>query len=132
MVLFWPAKMALPRSRPDLGRVDVEGRHELDVTDVVAAEGDVHQTRHGVGRVGIAVVLDALDQRAGAVADAGDGDPDLLAHAVLSSWDSGGAEPRDAGADGPGRWPARAGASELVGASGRVQPAAAGQPARTR
>ena len=30
----------------DLVGVDVEGRRELDVTDVVAAEVDVHETRH--------------------------------------------------------------------------------------
>ena len=31
---------------PDLVRVDVEGGHELDVADVVAAELDVHEARH--------------------------------------------------------------------------------------
>ena len=91
-----PGEDGLAEVQPDLGRVDVEGRHELDVTDVVAAEGDVHQTRHGVARIGVAVVLDALDQRAGAVADAGDGDPDLVAHGVVSSWDMAEAEPRNA------------------------------------
>ena len=56
--------------------VDVEGGHELDVADVVAAEVDVHETRHElvVGRV--AVVVDALYERGCAVADANDGDAD--------------------------------------------------------
>ena len=68
-----------------LGRVDVEGGHELDIADVVAAEADMHQTRHALGRVGVPVVLDALHQRAGAVAHSSDGDPDLRAHEILSS-----------------------------------------------
>jgi hypothetical protein len=37
---------------------------------VVAAELDVHQAGDARGRVGVAVVLDALDERRGAVADA--------------------------------------------------------------
>ena len=53
---------------------DLVGGNELDITDVVAAELDVHQTGDALGRVGVAVVLDALDQAAGAVPDAGDGD----------------------------------------------------------
>ena len=39
----------------------------------LTAEGDVHQTGDARGRVGVAVVLDALDERRGAVADADDG-----------------------------------------------------------
>lgn len=57
----------------DLLRVDVEGGDELDVTDVVLAELDVHQTGHLAGRIGVLVVLDALHQRGGAVAHAYDG-----------------------------------------------------------
>ena len=68
----------------DLLGVDVEGGHELDVADVVAAELDVHQAGHAVGRVGVLVVGEALHQGAGAVAHAGDGEADL-AH-VGSSW----------------------------------------------
>ena len=49
---------------------------ELDVLDVVVTEHDVHQTGHAGTRVGVLVVLDSLDQRAGAVADADDGDAD--------------------------------------------------------
>ena len=62
----------------DLVGVDVERRRELDVADVVAAEVDVHETRHEVGRVGVLVVLDALDERGGAVADADDRDAYLV------------------------------------------------------
>ena len=61
----------------DLLRVDVERRHEVEVADVVAAEVDVHETRHAGGRVGVGVVVHALDQRRGAVAHADDGDTDL-------------------------------------------------------
>jgi hypothetical protein len=56
----------------DLLGVHVEGGHELDVRDVVVAEGDVHQPGHRPGRVGAAVVLHALDQGARAVADSHD------------------------------------------------------------
>ena len=48
----------------DLLGVDVERGDELDVGDVVVAELDVHQARDGAGRVGVLVVLDALDQGA--------------------------------------------------------------------
>ena len=67
-----------------LGGVHVEGGHELDVAHVVAAQGDVHQPRHDVLGVGVAVVLHALDERAGAVAHAGDRDP-YRAHVVSPS-----------------------------------------------
>ena len=38
----------------------------------------MHEAGHGVVGIGVPVVLDALDQGAGAVADAGDGHPDLI------------------------------------------------------
>ena len=57
----------------DLLRVDVERGHELHVADVVVAELDVHEPGDAALRVGVLVVLDALDQRRGAVADADDG-----------------------------------------------------------
>lgn len=57
----------------DLLRVDVEGGDEFNVPYVVFAELDVHQTGHLAGRIGVLVVLDALDQRGGAVAHADDG-----------------------------------------------------------
>ena len=57
---------------PHLLAVDVERGNELDVADVVLAELHVHQARdRGLG-VGIFVVLDALDQRSGAVTYADD------------------------------------------------------------
>ena len=62
----------------DLLGVDVEGGDELDVADVVAAEVDVHQAGDLLGRVGVLVVLDALDEGVGAVADADDRDADLV------------------------------------------------------
>src|SRR5690606_12881253 len=58
----------------DLLGVDVERGDELDITDVVVTERHVHETRDGPCRIGVLVVLDALDQRCGAVADADDGD----------------------------------------------------------
>ena len=61
---------------PDLLGVDVEGRHELDVADVVAAEVDVHEPGDELVVRGVAVVVDALHERGGAVADAHDGDAD--------------------------------------------------------
>ena len=61
----------------DLVLVDVEGRDELDVTDVVSAEVDVHEAGDEVAVLGIGVVVAALDQAAGAVADAHDGDAHL-------------------------------------------------------
>jgi hypothetical protein len=47
---------------------------------VVAAEVDVHEPRHLVVDGGVAVVLDALDEAARAVADTGDRDANGLAH----------------------------------------------------
>ena len=67
----------------DLGGVDVERGDDLDVADVVPAEHDVHEARHGLVGVGVLVVLEALHQGAGAVPDAGDGETD--GHGVLSS-----------------------------------------------
>ena len=75
----------------DLVLVDVEGGHELDVADVVAAEVDVHQARDEVVLLGVLVVVAALDEAARAVADADDGDADL---AVLAA---AGARPGVAG-----------------------------------
>ena len=69
----------------DLGLVDVEGGHGHEVADVVAAELDVHQARDDVVGVGVAVVGDALDERAGAVADAGDGESDGAGHGLSPS-----------------------------------------------
>ena len=66
----------------DLVLVDVEGGHELDVADVVAAEVDVHQARDEVVDLGVLVVVAALDEAARAVADADDRDADLAVAAA--------------------------------------------------
>ena len=65
----------------DLALIDVERRDELDIAGPVAADHLVH---HAIERrVATApVVLDTLHQRAGAIADARDGDLDLLLHSV--------------------------------------------------
>ena len=60
----------------DLLGVHVERGDELDVADVVVAELDVHEAGDEAGRVGVGVVVDALDERGGAVADSDDGDAD--------------------------------------------------------
>ncbi len=78
IVLFWPAQIASPRSLPTFVGVDVERGGELDVADVVAAEVDVHEAGHALVGVGVAVVVDALHERGGAVADADDRDAHLL------------------------------------------------------
>ena len=59
----------------DLLGVDVERGDELDVADVVRAELDMHQARHPTSRVGVLVVLHALDEGTCAVPDAHDGYP---------------------------------------------------------
>ena len=65
----------------DLALDDVEGGRELDVRDVIAAEVDVHQP--GNRRLGLRllVVLDALQKRVCAVADADERDAHLLLRA---------------------------------------------------
>ena len=76
IVLFWPLTMACGEVLADLVGVDVEGGDELDVADVVAAEVDVHEAGDELVVGGVAVVVDALHERRGAVADAHDGDAD--------------------------------------------------------
>ncbi|OOK71109.1 hypothetical protein BZL29_5633 [Mycobacterium kansasii] len=61
----------------DLLRIHIECGHELHVADVVLTEPHMHQPGHRRVFVGVVVVLDALDQRGRAVADADDGDPYL-------------------------------------------------------
>ena len=56
----------------DLVLVDVDGGHELDVADVVAADDGMHEAGDEVGLLGVLVELHALDERRGAVADADD------------------------------------------------------------
>ena len=67
-----PGTDGLPEVGADLGLVDVEGRHGHQIAHVIATELDVHQPRDDVLGIGVAVVGDALDERTGAVADAGD------------------------------------------------------------
>ena len=70
----------------DLLGIDVEGSDELDVADVIAAEVHVHEAGDLLGGIGVLVVLDALDEAVGAVADTDDRDADLAivgARAVL-------------------------------------------------
>src|SRR3546814_2124932 len=69
-----------------LGGVHVERGDELDVTDVVAAEHDVHEAGHAIARIGVLVVAEALNQGAGAVAHACDGKADSGGH-CCSSWE---------------------------------------------
>ncbi len=58
----------------DLLRVHVERGDECQVRDVVLAQPHVHQPGDLGRRVGIAVVLNPLDQRGSAVAHADNGD----------------------------------------------------------
>ncbi len=79
IVLFWPDQIACERSLPTLSESMSKAADELDVPDVIAAEVDVHQARHEIGRVCVLVVLHPLDEGRGAVADADDRDPDFVA-----------------------------------------------------
>ena len=76
--------MALPRSVPTLVWSTSKAATGTQVAHVVATQLHVHQARHHVVGVGVAVVGDALDERAGAVADAGDGEADGLGHGHVS------------------------------------------------
>ncbi len=82
MVLFCPEKMALLRSAPTLVAVDVEGGDELEIAHVVATEHHVHEAGNDLARLRAAVVLHTLDERARAVAHAGDGHSDLAHESV--------------------------------------------------
>jgi hypothetical protein len=46
----------------DLVGIDVERGRELDVTDVVSAQVHMHEPWHGLIRIGVLVVLHALDE----------------------------------------------------------------------
>ena len=70
----------------DLGGDDVERGRKLDVADVVAANGGVHEAGDFGVVGGVLIIMHALDERVGAVADADDGNADLLSilsHCVL-------------------------------------------------
>ena len=62
----------------DLSLDDVEGGRELDVRNVIATEVDVHEPGDEGVTVGVLVVLDALEQGVGTVADADDRDAHLV------------------------------------------------------
>ena len=62
----------------DLVPVDVDSRDEVHIIDVISAEVDVHDPRDPVARLGVAVVVHALNERARAVADTDDRDADAL------------------------------------------------------
>ena len=79
-----PGGDRLAEVEPDLGRVDVERGDEVDVAHVVAAEHDVHEAGDVFRRVGVAVVLDALDEAAGAVPHSGDGDTNATTHDAVA------------------------------------------------
>ena len=68
----------------DLVRRHVERGRELDVGDVVPAEVHVHQARDELVVRRVLVVLHALDEGVGAVADADDRDADLVLPACLA------------------------------------------------
>ena len=86
----------------------------------------MHEPGHGLGGIGVAVVLDALHEAAGAVADAGDGDTDRTTHdAVAPSCDGSGWSCTPLGGDrarratqGRGPW-TPCGAPRGSGGSGR-------------
>ena len=58
----------------DLATIDVPGRDDLDVARLVAAHVEMHQADLVVSP--LAIMLETLHERAGAVADADDGDAD--------------------------------------------------------
>ncbi len=80
-----PGMDRLAQVGADLGLVDVERGHGHEVADVITAELDVHQSRDDVVGIRVAVVRDALDERTGAVADAGDGESDGVGHGLSPS-----------------------------------------------
>ena len=69
----------------DLAAVDVEGGDELEIAHVVAAKVDVHQAGHERLWRGVVVLVDALDQGRGAVADTDESDADRAPGGARSS-----------------------------------------------
>ena len=61
-VLFGRANIASRDVAADLVGADVEGGSDLDVADVIAAELDVHQARHRLVGLGLAIVGQALHE----------------------------------------------------------------------
>jgi hypothetical protein len=83
-VLFWPEKIA-SEDPSDLVGIDDESGGELDVAHVVAAQTHMHQAGDLLGRVGVLVVLDALHERARAVADTDYRDANLLVTSAIAA-----------------------------------------------
>src|SRR5207302_1776900 len=73
---------------PDLARIDVEGRRELDVTDVIVAEPRVHEPGDERRVRRAPVVLDALNESGCAVADSDDRDANGGCH-EMPPWQLG-------------------------------------------
>ena len=72
MVLFSELLIASERSKPTFLASTSNAATNSTSRDVVVTEHDVHQAGDGARRVGVLVVLDALDQGAGAVAHSHD------------------------------------------------------------
>ena len=70
--------------RADLARVDVKGGDHLDVARKIAADLRMHQTDHAVSAPLGGVVVNALDECAGAISHPRNGDADaaLVRHNV--------------------------------------------------
>ena len=85
IVSFGCAQIASARSTPTLPLTTSNAAVNSMSRDVVAAEVDVHEPRDElVVAVGVLVVLDALEKRVGAVADADDRDAHLVLRAGLA------------------------------------------------
>ncbi len=119
----------------DLVLVDVDGGHELDVLDVVAAQDGVHEAGHEVGLLGVLVELDALHERRGAVADTDDRDAHWIAQDKSTSTASAG-RPTDVdrvrGPDAAARHSANGGEYTTAAARARQPGALAGGAAAGR
>ena len=61
-VLFWPAQIAFAKVFAHLGGVDIESGNDLYITDVVAPQFDVHQSRDIVSAARVTVILEALHE----------------------------------------------------------------------
>ena len=71
-------KDGLGKIEPDFGVNDINGRAEFDIADVIPAQVDMHQAGNAVGFSGIAVKMNTLHQRRGAVTHANDRDAHFL------------------------------------------------------
>ena len=67
----------------DLALRDVERRDAIDIADVIATEFQMHQAGDRFAALGLAVELDPLDQRRGAIPRPDDRDPDFCHRNLL-------------------------------------------------